>query len=156
MINKNEKVELNENSPILIYTNEVRNRLNFKIKTGYKLELLIKENQILLGDGPLIDKDKKRKNVPQLDQAEYVLLHYNLVSNQYLQNSKLLYEFVPNKSFGQLTSVKPPVFIQCKASDTILIPSKFGYIRITNLYKLKIRCLLPLLFKIIDFDLLNL
>ena len=125
MINKHEKVELNENSPILIYTNEVRSRLNFKIKTGYKLELLIKETQKLLGDGPLIDKDKKRKNVPQLHQVEYVLLHCNLVSNQYLQNSKLLYKFAPNKSFGQFISVKPPVFIQCKTSDTI-----FDYIEI--------------------------
>ena len=94
MINKHEK----EKSPILMYTNEVRNRLNFKIKIGYKLELLIKEK--LLGDGPLIDKDKNSKNVPQLDQVEYVLFHCNLVSYQYLQNFKLLYEFVPDKSFG--------------------------------------------------------
>ena len=72
-----------------------------------------------LGDGPLIDKDKNSENVSQLDQVEYVLLHCNLVSNQYLQNSKLLYEFAPDKRFGQLISVKPPVFIQCKTSDTI-------------------------------------
>ena len=38
----------------LMYTNEVRNRLNFKIKAGYKLELLTKETHKLLGDGPLI------------------------------------------------------------------------------------------------------
>ena len=72
-----------------------------------------------MGDGPLIDKNKNSKNVPQLDQVEYVLLHCNLVENDYLQNSKLLYEFVPDKKFGQLISVKPPVFIQCKTSDTI-------------------------------------
>ena len=96
VINKHEKVENNEDSPILMYTNEVRNRLNFKIKTGYKLELLNKETQKLLGDGPLIDKDKNSKNVPQLDQVEYVLLHCNLAQNDYLQNSKLLYEFVPD------------------------------------------------------------
>ena len=52
-------------------------------------------------------------------------MHYNLVRNQYLQNSKLLYEFVPDKRFGQLISVKPPVFIQCKTSDTL-----FDYIEI--------------------------
>ena len=67
MINKHEKVENNEDSPILMYTNEIRNRLNFKIKTGYKLELLTEETQKLLGDGPVIDKDKNSKNVPQLD-----------------------------------------------------------------------------------------
>ena len=63
---------------------------------------------------PVIDKEKNRNNVPQLDQVESILLHCNLVKNQYLQNSKLLCEFVPNKRFGQLISVKPPVFIQCK------------------------------------------
>ena len=73
-----------------MYTNDVRNRLNLKIKTGYKLELLTKETQKLLGDGPLIDKDKNSKNVPQLDQVESVLLHCNLGRNLYLQNSKLL------------------------------------------------------------------
>ena len=76
-----------------MYTNEVRNRLNLKIKTGCKLELLTKETQKLLGDGPIIDENKNSKNVPQLDLVEYVLLHCNLVENDYLQNSKLLYEF---------------------------------------------------------------
>ena len=88
----------NEDSPILIYPNEVKNRIVFKIKTGYKSELLTKETQELLGDGPVIDKNKNCNNVPQLDQVEYVLLHCNLVRNKYLQNSKLLYEFVLDKS----------------------------------------------------------
>ena len=126
MIQKHEStIKNNEESPILIYPTEVKNRIVFKIKSGYKLELLSKETQKLLGDEPLIDKDKSSKNVPQLDQVEYVLLHCNLVQNDYLQNSKLLYEFVPDKKFGQLISVKPPVFIQCKTSDTI-----FDYIEI--------------------------
>ena len=93
--------------------------------SGYKLELLTKETQNLLGDGPLIDKNKNSKNFPQLDQVKHVLFLCNLVQNDYLQNSKLLYEFVPGKRFGQLISVKPPVFNQCKASDTI-----FDYIEI--------------------------
>ena len=54
------------------------------------------------------------------DQVEYVLLHCNIVQNDYLQNSKLLYEFVTDKKFEQLISVKQPVFIHCKSSDTIL------------------------------------
>ena len=41
------------------------------------------------------------------------------------KNWKFLYEFVPDKMLGQLISVKLPVFIQCKASDTI-----FDYIEI--------------------------
>ena len=106
MIQKHEStIKNNEKSPILIYPNEVKNRIVFKIKTGYKLELLTKETQKLLRDGPIIDKNKNSNNVPQLDQVEYILLHCNLVRNQYLQNSKLLYEFVPDKKFGQLISV---------------------------------------------------
>ena len=95
------------------------------MKTGYKLELLTNEAQKILYNGPIIDKNKISKNVPQLDQVEYVLLHCNIVENDYLRNSKLLYEFVPDKTFGQLISVKPLVFIQCKTSDTI-----FDYIEI--------------------------
>ena len=126
MIQKHEPtIETNENSPILIDPNDVKNRISFKIKIGYKLELLLSETQKLLGDGPIIDKNKVSKNFPQLDQVEYVLLHCNIVQNDYLQNSKLLHEFVPDKTFGQLISVKPPVFIQCKTTDTI-----FDYIEI--------------------------
>ena len=125
MLQKYESTKTNEESPILTCPNEVKNRIVFKIKTGYKLELLTKETQKILGDGPLIDKNKNSKNVPQLDQVEYVLLHCNLARNEYLQNSKLIYEFGPDKKFGQLISVKPPVFIQCKISGTI-----FDYIEI--------------------------
>ena len=113
MVQKQEStIKTNEESPILIYPDGIKNRLIFNKKTGYKLELLTKETQTLLRDGPIIDKDKNIKNVPQLDQVEYVLLHCNIVENDYLQNSKLLYEFVPDKKFGQLISVKPPVFIK--------------------------------------------
>ena len=57
MIQKHEStIKNNEDSPVLIYPNEVKNRIVFKIKTGYKLELLIKETEKLLGDGPVIDK----------------------------------------------------------------------------------------------------
>ena len=73
-----------QESSILIYPK------SFKIKTGYKLELLTSETPELLNDGPIIDKDKVSKNGPQLDQVEYVLLHCKIVQNDYLQNSKLL------------------------------------------------------------------
>ena len=122
MIQKHEStIKNNEESPISIYPNEVKNRIVFKIKTGYKLELLSKEAQKLLGDGPLIDKDKNSKNIPQLDQVAYALLYCKLVSNQYLQNSKLLYEFFPDKKFGQLISAQ---------TSSIYSISLFGYIEI--------------------------
>ena len=126
MIQKHEPtIETNDNSAILIYPNGVKNRISFKIKTGYKLELLTSETQKLLVDGPIIVKNKVSKNVPQLDQVDYVLLHRNIVQNDYLLNSKPLYDFVPDKNFGQLIPVKPPVFIQCETSDSI-----FDYIEI--------------------------
>ena len=56
----------------------------------------------LLGDGPIIDKDKNGDNVPELEQVHSVLIHCNVVHNDYLQNSKLLYTSVPEKSFGLL------------------------------------------------------
>ena len=60
----------------------------FKIKTAYKLELLTNETMKLLGDGPIINKDKNGDNVPELDQVHSVLMHCNVVHNDYLQNSK--------------------------------------------------------------------
>ena len=74
-------IETNENSPVLIYPNEVKNRIIFKIKTGYKLELLTNETQKLLGNDPVIDKNKNSKNVPQLDQVDSVLLHCHIIQN---------------------------------------------------------------------------
>ena len=40
---------LTENSPIQIYLNKIRNRIGFKMNTGYKLELLTPEKMKLLG-----------------------------------------------------------------------------------------------------------
>ena len=69
MIQKHEStIKSNGESPILIYPNQVKNRIVFKIKNGYKLELLTKETEKALGDGPIIDKNKNSTNVPQIDQ----------------------------------------------------------------------------------------
>ena len=47
IIKKHETI--GENAPILIYANTIINRIVFKIKTEYKLELLSKETMKLLG-----------------------------------------------------------------------------------------------------------
>ena len=73
----------------------------------------------LLGDGPIIDQDKNGVNMPDLEQVHSVLLHCNLVHNDYLQNSKLLYTFIPNNAFGQLLSIEPKALIQSKTRDSI-------------------------------------
>ena len=71
-------------APILIYANNVINRIVFKIKTGYKLELLSKETMKLLGSTKnIIDSDKNSENVPRLENGQVVLVHCNLVNNSY-------------------------------------------------------------------------
>ena len=47
-------------------------------------------------------KDKNGENMPHLEVAELVLVYCNLVNNDYQQDSKILYTFVPNKPFGSL------------------------------------------------------
>ena len=92
-----------ENAPMLIYTNAINNRIVFKIKTGYKLELLSKEAMKILGSTKdIIDSDKNSENVPRLENVEVVLVHCNLVSNSYQQHSGVLFTFVPNKQYSQL------------------------------------------------------
>ena len=94
---------LTENPPIQIYPNKIKNRIVFKIKTGYKLELLTPETMRLLGSTKKdVDSDKNSENVPKLESVEVVLVHCNLVNNNYQQASKVLFTFVPNKQFGQL------------------------------------------------------
>ena len=54
-----------------------------------------------------ITEDKKGKNVPHLEIVELVLVHCNLVNNDYQQDSRILYTFVPNKPFSSLLEISP-------------------------------------------------
>ena len=99
---------IGENAPILIYANTINNRTVFKIKTGYKLELLSKETMKLLGSiKDIIDSDKNSENVPRLENVEVVLVHCTLVNNSYQQHSRVLFTFVANKQYGQLINISP-------------------------------------------------
>ena len=74
---------LAENPPIKIYPNKIKNRINFKIKTGYQLELLSPETMKLLGSTIKdVEKDKNGEDVPKLESVEVVLMHCNLVNTQ--------------------------------------------------------------------------
>ena len=76
---------IGENAPILIYADTINNRMVFKIKRRYKLELLSKETMKLLGSTKdTIDADKNSENVPKLENVEVVLVH-SLVNNAYQQ-----------------------------------------------------------------------
>ena len=70
-----------------------------------------------------ITKSKKTKNengenVPHLEITKVALVHCNNVNNNYQQNSRVLYTFVPNKSFGQLLDISPKKFIFLKTFDS--------------------------------------
>ena len=54
-----------------------------------------------------INKEKNGENVPHLEVAELVLVHCNHVNNDYQQDSRILYTFVPNKTFGSLLEISP-------------------------------------------------
>ena len=52
-----------------------------------------------------VDSDKNSENVPKLESVEVVLVHCNLVKNDYQHTSKVLFSFVPNEQFGQLINI---------------------------------------------------
>ena len=117
IIKKHETI--GENAPILIYANTINNRIVFKIKSGYKLELLSKETMNLLeSTKDTIDVDKNSDNVPKLENVEVVLVHCNLVNNAYQQHSRVLFTFVPTKQYGKLTSISPHSLVFLKAMNT--------------------------------------
>ena len=90
------------------YLNKIETRITFKIKNGYSHKLLTPETMKLLGSTKnKITKDKSDKNVPYLEITEVLLVHCNIVNNNYQQDSRILYTFVPNKSFGSLLEIVP-------------------------------------------------
>ena len=117
---------LTENPSIQIYPNKIKNRVFFKIKTGYKLELLTPETMKLLGSTrKVVDKDKHGENVPKLEIVEVVLVHCNLVKNDYQHTSKVLFTFVPNKKLGQLINISTHAFTMMNTVNT-----EFSYVEI--------------------------
>ena len=82
--------DYSNNPSVQIYMNKIKNRTVFKIKTGYKLELLSFRTMKLLGSTKKdVDQGEDDENVPKLKSVEVVLVHYNLVNNNYKQASKV-------------------------------------------------------------------
>ena len=102
-----------------MYINKIENRITFKIKNGYYLELLTPETMKLLGSTESkITKDKNSENVPHLEVAELVLVHCNLVNNDYQQDSRIFFTFVPKKSFGSLLEISRTNQVFLKTFDS--------------------------------------
>ena len=111
--------ENNDNPSIRIYVNKIENRITFKIKNGYYLEILTLETMKLLGSTESkITKDKNGENVPRLEDVELVLVHCSLVNNDYQQDSRILYTFVSNKPFGSLLEISPTNHIFLKTFNS--------------------------------------
>ena len=66
-----------------------------------------------------ITKNKGGENVQHLEITEVVLVHCNIANNNYRQDSRVLYTFVPNKPFGSLLEISPTndIFLQTFNSE---------------------------------------
>ena len=105
----------------MIYLDSIENRIMFTINTGYYLELLTSEKMKLIrSTKSKTTMDENGENVPQLEITEVVLVHFNIVNNDYRQDS-----FVSNKSFDQLLDISPQNFIILK-----IFNSEFSYIEV--------------------------
>ena len=65
-----------------------------------------------------IIKDKNGENVPHLEIKEVLLVHCNIVNNDYQQDSRVLYTFVPNKPFGSLLEISRTNYIFLKTFNS--------------------------------------
>ena len=104
---------------VMINKNKIVNRITFKRKTGCYLEFLSPGTMILLGNTKSkITKDKNVENVPHLEIAEVILVNCNIASNNYKHNWKVVYTFIPNKSFGQFLDISSKNFIFLKTFNS--------------------------------------
>ena len=72
-----------------------------------------------------IDQNKNGEIIPKSETVEFVLVHCNLVNNNYQQASKVLFTFGPNKQFGQLITITPHSPTMLKTTD-----AEFSFIEI--------------------------
>ena len=68
-----------------------------------------------------VDQDDDGEDVPKLESVEIVLVHCNLVNNNYEQVSKVLFTFASNKQFGELIDISPHSLTMLNNKYRILI-----------------------------------
>ena len=68
-----------------------------------------------------VTENENDENVPNLEITEIVLIHCDIIDNNYQRNSRVLYTFVPNKLFGQLLDISFEIFIFLKTFDSELL-----------------------------------
>ena len=79
------------------------------------------------------NKNKNGENVPHLEITEVVLVHCDIVNNDYQQDSRVIYTFVPNKPFGSLLEMSPANHIFLKTFNSEYVELRYGsQIKIVN------------------------
>ena len=106
--------------PIHVCIDRINNRLVFKMKNGYKLELQTPETMKLLQAFAKINREKYEAKVSSLERVEVVLAQCNLVDNQYQQKFEVLYPFTPNNSYAYLLNAEPRNLVFLKTYNTVL------------------------------------
>ena len=115
-----------DNPSIMTYVNKIEYRTTFETKTGYYLELSKPETMKLLRrTKSKITKNENGKNVSHLEITEVILIYCNIFHNDYQQDSRVLYTFIRNKSFGQLLDISSKYSIFLKTFN-----SEFPYIEV--------------------------
>ena len=72
--------------------------------------------------------DVNGENIPKLESVETILVHCNLIKNDYQHTSKVLFTFVPNKEFGQLINISPHSLIIMHTVNTEFSSVKVWFI----------------------------
>ena len=97
---------------IKILANKIEDKMKFKTKTGYYLELLnLEAMKLLRSTKSKISKDKNGENLSYLENTEAVLIHCTFINNSY--------------EFGQMLDISPINFIFLRTFD-----SEFSYIKV--------------------------
>ena len=117
IVKRHEDKTVNPSRRIYVSKNEYR--ITFKTKTGFYLELLTPETMKLLENTKSkTTKDEDGEHDPHLKISEVVLVYCNIFTNNYQQNSAVLYTYILNKLFGQLLDISPENFIFLKILNT--------------------------------------
>ena len=109
----------------MIYVNKIEKRIEFEIKTGYNLELLTPVTMKLLGSTKSkMTKKENGENISNFEITELLFVQY-IINNNYQRNSRVLYTYIPNESFGQLLHISPKNFILLKTFNSL-----FSYMQV--------------------------
>ena len=78
----------------------------------------------------IINKSKNGESVPHLEITKVVLVYCNIVNNYYQQNSRALFTFLPNKSFGRVSYIE--VWFTDQNSKPLEIEGKLNITSVIN------------------------